>query len=77
MPHVNECMDANPYEAECEQLESMFPDAKFTISMGIEELEDVITDQPHTVIKQSFDCYCNDEHPKGPDFFDIRAEKTQ
>jgi hypothetical protein len=63
------------YEAECEQLELMFPDAKFTISMGIDELEDVITDQPHIVIKQSYDCYCHDEHPKGHNYFYISGEK--
>ncbi len=34
------------YEAECAQVELLFPNVKFTISINIEELENVISDQP-------------------------------
>ena len=35
----------------------MFPNAKFTIAIDIEELDEVVTEQPEIIIKQEYSCY--------------------
>jgi hypothetical protein len=49
------------YERENEEIEKMFPNAKFTIAINIEELDVIFTKQPAIVVKKSYYCYtgCN------------------
>ncbi len=70
-----EGMTSEQYEYEMEQIELMFPDAKFSISIGLEELDDVITEQPHIVIKHAYNCYCYDEAPKQTEFYYISGDR--
>ena len=70
-----EGMTSEQYEYEMEQIELMFPDAKFSISIGLEELDDVITEQPHIVIKHAHKCYCYDEAPKQTEFYYISGDR--
>ena len=63
------------YEREIEEIERMFPDAKFTISIDIEELDDLITDKQSIIIKQVYDCYCYQDYNKKTEYFYIKGEK--
>jgi Na+-transporting NADH:ubiquinone oxidoreductase subunit NqrF len=63
------------YDYENEQIEILFPDAKFTISMSLEDLDEVVTDQPHIVIKHAYNCYCYDEEEaKNTEFYYISGK---
>ena len=59
------------YAIENEQIYNMFPDAKFTISIDIDELDYVITTQEHIIIKSAYTCYCYDNCNKKTEFFNI------
>ena len=62
------------YEREFEEYERMFPYAKFTISIDIEELDDLITDKQSIIIKQVYDCYCYENCNKKTEYFYIKGE---
>jgi Na+-transporting NADH:ubiquinone oxidoreductase subunit NqrF len=81
MPETNEHLETTSdekavelYEEEFQEIERMFPNAKFVISIGLEELDTVITAQTNIVIKQSYTCYCYEDCKKKPDFFYICGE---
>ena len=59
------------YEAEINQIEEMFPNAKFSIAINIEDLDNVITDQTNIVVKHTYECYCYDNCNKNTDYFYI------
>ena len=46
------------YETQFDELNNIFPNANFTISMDIEELDEVVTDKKFIVVKQNYNCYC-------------------
>ena len=62
------------YHNEVEQINIMFPNAQFTISIDIEEMDELITHKDHITIKNSYDCYCYDNCKKNTDFFYIKGE---
>ncbi len=62
------------FDYEMNQIEIMFPNAKFTISMPLEDLDKVITDQPHRMIKHTYNCYCYDECPRNAELYYISGE---
>ena len=61
------------YEQEFEQLEAMFPDAKFTVSIPIEDIDEVVSTEPTIMVKCSYNCHCYSESPKVADWFNIRC----
>lgn len=61
------------YEAEFELLEALFPHAQFTISIPIEELDDVVTQEPVIMVKQTYQCHCYSECSKETEWFCIRG----
>ena len=61
------------YEHEFELLEQMFPDAEFTVSIPIEEIDDVISTEPIIIMKLNYNCRCYSESPKVADWFNIRC----
>ena len=63
------------YEYEFEQIAKMFPNAKFTIAIDIEELDEVVTEQPEIIIKQEYSCYCYDDCKKNTEYIHISGAK--
>ena len=61
------------YETEYELIHEMFPDANFTVSIPIEELDDVVSIEQTIVIKLSYNCHCYSERPKFSKWFNIRC----
>jgi hypothetical protein len=57
------------YETQFDELNNIFPNANFTISMDIEELDEVVTDKKFIVVKQNYNCYCYDNCDKQPRYF--------
>jgi hypothetical protein len=55
-------------------IDAMFPDANFNISVDIKELERVISNKNHIIIKQDFDCYCYDNCGRDTKYFHIRGK---
>lgn len=46
------------YEYEYQEIQNMFPNAQFTISIPIDEMYDVISDMPFIFVKKTYDCCC-------------------
>ena len=63
------------YVAEQEQIEAMFPNAQFTISISLSDLDDQITDESTIVVKQSYGCYCYDANPRNTDWIVVKSTK--
>ena len=52
----------------------MFPDAKFSIGLPIEEMNEILTDKKQIIVKHTFTCYCWDNQPKVPVYYHIKCE---
>ena len=55
------------FEKEMEALDRIFPDANFTICIGLAELDTVISNDDVIVIKIDHECYCYDQNPRKAD----------
>tara|TARA_R100000951_G_scaffold2414_1_gene3800 strand:+ start:4180 stop:4638 length:459 start_codon:yes stop_codon:yes gene_type:complete len=53
-------IDSQKIDEDIEFINNRFPDAKFTICLKPDELNDKISDEKQIVIKQTFSCYCHD-----------------
>jgi hypothetical protein len=62
------------YENECNLIDLMFPNAKFSIAIDIEELDDIITTQPKIIIKSSYNCYCYEICKRTTEYFIISGK---
>jgi hypothetical protein len=62
------------YEKEYELIEQMFPDAKFTVAIEFEDLDEVVTNLPAIIVKNAYTCYCYNGHNRPTDFFHISGE---
>ena len=60
---------------EMTQINSLFPNAKFVISLSVNELNKIITTKKEVKLIQTFDCYCFDNCPKQNKTFIIRSEE--
>jgi hypothetical protein len=61
------------YEYDAEQINSMFPNAQFTIAIDIENIDELITDKHNLIIKRNYNCYCYN-YSKNTDYYYIRGE---
>lgn len=61
------------YEAEIELIETMFPNAQFTVSIPIEELDDVVTNEPVIMVKQTYTCHCYTNCNRQTEWYSIRG----
>lgn len=48
------------YELEYGIIHKMFPNAKFNVSILLQDMEKTISDLDKIIVKQTFDCYCYD-----------------
>ena len=59
------------YDYETEQLEKMFPNAKFTVCISLSELDDVLSFADKILIKVDNDC-CDDEYQRDIDWIFVQ-----
>ena len=62
------------YEAEMKLIDEMFEDANFNVAIDIEELDELLTEQKHIIIKSNYICYCYDNEPRQTEYFEICGE---
>ena len=63
------------YEEEQRQLNEIFGDTDFTISIALDELDELLTERNRVIIKSNYKCYCYDNEPRNTDFFIICGDK--
>ena len=63
------------FEEELRQINEIFGDTNFTISIGLEHMDDLITDRTCIVIKSDYKCYCYDANPRPSDYFIILNDR--
>ena len=61
-------------EYDAEQINIMFPNAQFSVAIDIEDMDELITDEPEIIIKMCYNCYCYDNTKKEADYFYIKGE---
>ena len=64
-------------ESEFRMIDEMFPDAQFTPSIDLENLDDIISDKKEIIIQQTFTCYCYDNMNKSPKYFTIKCGENE
>ena len=64
-------------DIEIRQMDEMFPDAKFSPSIDLENLDDIVSDKKEIIIKQDFTCYCYDNMNKSPKYFTIKCSENE
>lgn len=57
------------YEEEMRKIEEEFPNAKFTIAINYDDLDEKITDEKQIVIKNAYTCYCYEGNYRPTDYF--------
>lgn len=65
------------YDAETALINEMFSTAKFCVAIDYDELNEVVTDQPNIVIKNTYNCYCYDDNNRNTDYFYITAKNGE
>jgi hypothetical protein len=64
-------------DIEIRQIDEMFPDAKFSPSIDLENLDDKVSDKKEIIIKQDFTCYCYDNKNKSPKYFTVKCKENE
>jgi hypothetical protein len=59
------------YEEEQRQINEIFGDTEFTISIALDELDELLTERNRVIIKSDYKCYCYDNEPRNTDYFII------
>jgi len=62
------------YNYEYEQIDTMFPNAQFTIAIDIDDMDKLITTKNELIIKSKYNCYCYTNCKKNTDYFYIQGE---
>jgi Na+-transporting NADH:ubiquinone oxidoreductase subunit NqrF len=57
---LDEDYDEETYLKEQEEIERLYPNAKFTICVSLQDLDDLVTEETNIVVKTSFNCMCYD-----------------
>ena len=61
------------YQTEADAIDAMFPDAKFTVSIDIDELDVIVSTEPVIMIKNTYNCYCYNGCTKKTEWYSIRG----
>ena len=64
-------------DIEIRQMNEMFPDAKFSPSIDLENLDNIFSDKKEIIIKQDFTCYCYDNINKRPKYYTIKCGENE
>jgi hypothetical protein len=68
-------MSDSEFEAEFEEIHKQFPDAQFSISLSLDELDNVVINSKKVAIKCDFTCYCYSEAPRNSEYFILKSTK--
>ena len=64
-------------EREFRIIDEMFPNAQFTPSIDLDDLDNIVTDKKEIIIQQTFTCYCYDNMNKSPKYFTIKCGENE
>ena len=64
-------------DIEIRQMNEMYPEANFSPSISLEELDDKVSEEKEIIIKQDFTCYCYDNMNKRPNYFTIKCSENE
>lgn len=62
-------------EFEFEEIHKQFPDALFSISLSLDELDNVVINSNKVAIKCDFKCYCYSQAPRNSEYFILESKK--
>ena len=68
-------MENSDYETEIEEIDKQFPDAQFSISLPLAELDNIVINSNKVAIKCDFKCYCYSESPRISEHFICNKSK--
>lgn len=70
-------VDNANYEADCEAISAMFPDAQFSVAMELDELDELLTNKTSISVKVTYTCYCYDYlgYKKLPSIYKIKGPR--
>tara|TARA_B110001469_G_C9461892_1_gene232711 strand:+ start:329 stop:664 length:336 start_codon:yes stop_codon:yes gene_type:complete len=63
------------YAKELEEMERLFPDAKFEVTICLNELNDIVTSKKKITIQHTYTCYCYGDDPLPTKYFIIEGDK--
>ena len=66
--------DIKKMEEENDVVAAMFPDANFQVCIGLEELDEVVSNKDQVVVKTTHICYCYDSTHRNNGFYIVRNE---
>jgi len=68
--------DFTDTESEFDEAERVvFPKAKFTLCMSLDEMSDLLSEKTSIVIKSTYSCYCYAKCPRPSEYFAISGKK--
>jgi hypothetical protein len=62
-------------EDEYLEIERRFPNAGFSICFSLKDLDEILSNEPIIIIKNTFKCYCYSEFPKDSEYYIIKGGK--
>lgn len=62
------------YEREIACIANMFKEAQFDISIDLELMDELLTEQNHIIIKNAYSCYCHNNN-KPTEYFSIKGDR--
>jgi excinuclease UvrABC helicase subunit UvrB len=62
------------YETEWKIIQQMFPDAKFTISIALEKMNKIITNNDIVVIQLIHNCYCYEDNERKNEYVLVKND---
>jgi hypothetical protein len=64
----------NNYDKESAYIQSLFPKAKFIISIVYDELDEIVTKQPSIIAICHFNCLCYSKHKRNAEYYYIKGK---
>ena len=64
----------NIYDKESAYIQSLFPKAKFIISLEYDEIDEVITKKPSIIAICDFKCLCYNKHKRNTEYYYIKGK---
>jgi hypothetical protein len=64
----------NIYDKESAYIQSLFPKAKFKISIEYDELDEIVTKQPSIIAICDFNCLCYRNHKRNTEYYYIKGK---
>ena len=76
MSFYKEMESDSEIEAEIEEICKQFPNSKFSISLPLVDIDNVVINTGPVAIKCDFNCYCYSEAPRISEFYICKKEKN-